>query len=354
MPEVIIIILNYSSLEYTIQCVESIYNECGASRNDFEIIVLDNGSDRFDRSELSRRFPEIKIIESKINLGFGKANNRAAREVDCKYLLFLNNDTKVLNNFVTILKDFMEVNPDVAICGAQQFNQKMEPVRSFNYFPRLFHRVYRIGLLKRFYESADLRNNINNLTLPTEVEVLSGADLFVRYSFFKSIGGFDENIFLYHEEEDLAMQARKMNMKLFLIPQAKIQHFLGKSSPLKIAVFMEDTISLIYFYKKYMGLIQVKVLYLLFILKYFQRWIKYSIKKLFARNNRGFAEIYFKLFRWAFIGFPTDEVVKLRRNYKISPDIKNTPIIIIARDRLTCLKKLIAWLETAGYNNIII
>ena len=312
MPEVSIIILNFNSFSYTIDCIESIYENCSGSS--FEIIVFDNGSVSFDGDSLAKKFPAVKIFVSEYNLGFGKGNNEAAKNASGKYLLFLNNDIKVLNDIESILKQYLDNNPDVGICGAQQFNDRMEPVKSFNYFPKLFHRVYRIGVLKRFYENKRLHGKYN-FSAPVEVDILSGAVLFVRAEFFREIGGFDENIFLYHEEEDIAMQAKMRGLKLVLVPDAHVLHYHAKSSPPKLEVFLEDALSLLYYYKKYHSTLKIGTLRGLLIIKYLGRSLKYRVRKVFGRDKKGFSSIYFQLSKWALSGFPEEEVTLHRQNY---------------------------------------
>ncbi len=306
-PAVSVVVLNYNTLDHTLACVESIYRHCCLPRDAYEIVVFDNGSDCFDAQSVAREFPEAQVMRSGHNLGYGRANNQAARASSGTYLLFLNNDTLLLNDVLSILLEFMEKNRDVAMCGAQQFGADMRPLRSYSFYPRLFHRVYRISVLKHFIVPAKYRIGGSRLHRPTEVEVLSGADLFVRRSFFDRIGGFDEGVFMYHEEEDLAVQARRMGMSLFLVPQAKIVHLGGKSSPDGTSRHKEDTLALMHYYRKHESVVAFGLLLCLVLLKYLQRWAKFLARRLVGKDLENRSRMYYELLVWGLRGFRKQE-----------------------------------------------
>ena len=313
MPKITIAVLNYNSDEYTIKCIASIKEHTKLPASDFEIVILDNGSKEFDHSVYESYGENIRTIRLEKNTGFGGGNNYAVKDAESKYLFFLNNDTMMLNDVITELWDFMEAHPDCVICGAQQYDGELRKVRSYNFYPHLFHRVYRIGLLKIFYEWKYKTGRVN-FQAPFEADVASGADLFIRDDFFRSIGGFDEGYFLYHEEEDLAIQARKQGKRIFIVPQAKLVHYLSKSSPEKLYVYKEDAISLIRYYKKHRNLLSQIVLRGLLLMKFCQRTIKNKLKSILNNKYKLQAKIYTGLLLWGLSGFPSKKSLRYSNN----------------------------------------
>jgi|GEM_PF-401260 len=316
MPLITIAILNYNSDEYTVKCVESIIEHTKFPASDYDIIVLDNGSREFNRGRFEAYGKNVKTIRLEQNRGFGGGNNYAVKNAESKYLFFLNNDTVLVNDVLTELYNFMEGHPECVICGAQQYNENLRKVRSYTFFPHLFHRVYRIGMLKIFYEWRYKTGKVD-FASPFAADVLSGTDLFIRRDFFRSLGGFDEGYFLYHEEEDLAMQAKKQGKKLFIVPDAKLIHFLSKSSPDKLYVYKEDAISLIHYYQKYRNGFYQIILKSLLMTKFLQRFIKNRIKSWFYSKYKVKADIYFHLWKWGLNGFSAEESLRyLNKNSK--------------------------------------
>lgn len=98
-----VIIVNYNTKELTKNCLASIFEK--TKNIDFEVIVSDNGSTDGSIEMIKSDFPQVVLIENNVNLGFGKANNIAAKIAKGKYLLFLNSDTILLNNAV---KEFFD------------------------------------------------------------------------------------------------------------------------------------------------------------------------------------------------------------------------------------------------------
>ena len=93
-PELSIIFVNWNSLDYLRESLQSIYTATVGI--DFEIIVVDNASSRDDATQLKAEFPRVTVVRSEKNLGFARANNLGFQQSSGKYVLFLNPDTKVI------------------------------------------------------------------------------------------------------------------------------------------------------------------------------------------------------------------------------------------------------------------
>lgn len=223
--QVSIIIVNYNTCQLLEACISSIYRH---TRNlNYEIIVVDNASTDDSIDMIQREFPEVKLISSPTNLGFGQANNLGVKQSQGKYLFFLNSDTLLIHNAIEILYQFMIKNPKAGICGGNLYTQQMQPAHSFYYLPSVWKEF------KSLYCKSDITKNHNFTQHPLIVDYITGADLMIAKDLFIKSGGFDPAFFMYYEESELAWRIQKAGYLIYSVPQAKIIHLQGMSSPAK-------------------------------------------------------------------------------------------------------------------------
>lgn len=272
--QVAVILINYDSSSFTLKCVESIYKT--SVKKKFQLIVVDNNSaieDYKNIADLDRIYENLKIIKSRVNTGFSGGCMLGVQNSDADYYFFLNNDCVLLNDCIGILTDFLDTHPSVALCSPQLYNNKLERVISFDYRPEILSKI-----LGNYYFKFTRRDSFLSRRLiinkPTEVEVLSGSQLFVRAADFERIGGFDTILFLYCEEEDLALRLWKIGCKIFLVPEAQNIHIGGASTLRNIAIEKEFLISFFYFYDKHYGKTKTYFIRLLYSIKYLRRAIR--------------------------------------------------------------------------------
>jgi len=305
--DVTVVVLNYNTEEYTRRCLRSVFERSGGASPSFNIVVVDNASRSFNPDSLRLEFPDIEVRVSGSNLGFGGACNLGALNSRSRYLYFLNNDTLFLNNVIHEMCRCLDSHPDVSICGARQFSGEMRPVRSTRRPPTILGRP--------LLDSPSYRCPAGQVDDRVEVEGLSGSNLFIRADIFREVGGFDERIFLYHEEDDLAVRVRRKGGKLALVPRAHLQHFHGKSSPAKLSVFMEDAASLVYYYEKHAGRAIAHVARLMLSTGYLARLLKACFRSLVGRDPGGLVPLYSRLLLWAFAGFPRTVLERHRERW---------------------------------------
>ncbi|GAB3934997.1 glycosyltransferase family 2 protein [Larkinella terrae] len=247
-----IIILNYNSSSLTLDCVASIRSL--TQLVDYEMVVVDNGSqiDDFNRLYAITRFPNLKLIRSRINLGFAGGNMLGLQSVNSSsdYYFFLNNDCQLLDDVCSRLFGFMEENKSVGVCTAQAINRLDEHEPSFNYFPTLGGKLLGHGIM-RWIKPADYLSRRRVYQDVTAVPVVTGSALFVRARAFWEAGGFDPAFFLYCEEEDLCRRFRAMNWKAMLIPDVRFRHLGGGSTRRNLLIEKEYYVSLFYYFRKY-------------------------------------------------------------------------------------------------------
>ncbi len=249
--QVAVILINYNSSQYTLDCINSIRSQTSIR---YQIIVIDNNSRLSEFEKLSAlEYKEMTLVRSKLNVGFSGANMMGVQVADADYYFFLNNDTIVLNDCLGILTSFMESNPEAANCTGEMFNGNNEHEYSFQHFPTLPVKLLGTGILKTFYKDR-FPNKRKRYDKPIRVDLVSGSAMFIRASFFEEIGGFDTNYFLYCEEEDIALRLSRKGYYTYLVPKARYQHFESKSTPsdnsIRLPYLKEFYISSLYYYTK--------------------------------------------------------------------------------------------------------
>lgn len=233
-PSLDIVIVNWNAGAQLRDCLKSIES---ARCNIFtlsRVVVVDNASndDSLDNLD-SLRLPLV-IIRNSVNRGFGAACNQGATVCDARYLLFLNPDTKVFKNSLVVPLEFMEdaEKLDVGICGVQLINEKGRVTRTCARFPSLRRFVVQaIGLnkfpgLKALGVRMDEWDHLHNKS----VDQVVGAFFFTRRSVFEALKGFDKRFFVYYEEVDFSLRARKAGWITEYLIDAQAFHRGGGTS----------------------------------------------------------------------------------------------------------------------------
>lgn len=233
-----VIFVNYNTCQMTLTAIGSVYKF--TTKLNFEIIVVDNASADNSVEEIRKNFPKVTILESKKNIGFGRANNLAMEIAKGKYYFLLNTDTYLVNNAIELLGEFME-NPDnanVAILGGQLLTSDGELNLSAGSFPnfKMFVKssFWRHFYKKTFYNGGQYHYFVPSDSEPYEVDYVSGADFFVRSDIIKIAGKFNPCFFMYFEETELTYRIKKIlpDTKVMVLPTAKIVH-IGQGSSLE-------------------------------------------------------------------------------------------------------------------------
>ena len=190
-------IVTYKSEKVLFKCLKSI-------KKINKIIIYDNSNDIIVKNKVKSKYPKIKYILSKKNLGYGNANNEIIKECKTKYLLILNPDT-ILNKSCEseLLKSINKKNFDFSIIAP------LSQDKNFGFITK------DLELKKRgIFET----NYVKGFALLIDVKII------------KKIGMFDKNIFLYFEEIDLCKRLSENNYKIYVNSKAKIFHKAAKSS----------------------------------------------------------------------------------------------------------------------------
>ena len=238
-PKVSIIILNWNGLEDTIECLESLKK---ITHPNYEVIVVDNGSEGNDAQMLQERFGDyIHIIRNDKNYGFAGGANIGMRYVlnnsAADYVLLLNNDTVVDPEFLTELVKVAEADPAIGITGGKIYYYDNPGQLQF-VWGRIGLRAGRVistpKVVAEKIKSIELdKGQYNQIK---EADWVTCCCFLIKEQVLKSIGSLDESYFFYWEEMDYCVRARKAGYKIVYVPKAKIWH-KGEQSSKKIRGF---------------------------------------------------------------------------------------------------------------------
>ncbi len=228
-----IIIVSYNVKYFLEQCLCSV--KAALSNINAEVLVIDNCSADNSIGYLQPYFPWVTFISNTANEGFAKANNKALATAKGEYVLFLNPDTLLAEDTLQQCINFFLAHTDAGAVGARMIDGSgrflPESKRSF---PSPSVAFYKLAGLSGLFPASRLFNKYALSYLPQnevhQVDVLSGAFMMVRKKLLESIGGFDEQFFMYAEDIDLSFRIQQTRSKNYYIGTTTIVHFKGEST----------------------------------------------------------------------------------------------------------------------------
>lgn len=228
-----VIIVNYNVKYFLEQALHSVF--AALKHIEGEVLVVDNNSADGSCEMVKRKFPRAILIENKQNTGFSVANNQAIRIAKGKYVLLLNPDTVVEEDCFKLCMDFMDTHPDAGALGVKMIDGKgkflPESKRSLPTPQVAFYKMF--GFASIFPKSKTFgRYHLGFLSNDNihEVEVLSGAFMFIRKATLDKIGLLDEDYFMYGEDIDLSYRITQGGYKNYYFPDTTIIHYKGEST----------------------------------------------------------------------------------------------------------------------------
>lgn len=235
-----IIIVSFNTKEVLSVSLKSLY---GAYKDEFtakkyEVLVLDNGSKDGSVEFLKKEHPHIYIVENKVNIGFGAANNIGVNKTTGKYVLFLNPDTVVPRNTLHLLVEYFDAHKDVGIVSPKvMLPDGIIDDACHRGFPTPWRALCHFSGLGRIFPKSQLFNGYHmgyrDLDTQHEIDACAGACLMIRREVGERAGWFDEDYFWYGEDLDLCFRVKMEGYKIMFLPEASIIHHKGAASGLK-------------------------------------------------------------------------------------------------------------------------
>lgn len=257
MSEISVIIVNYKTEEFILNCIDSIIKT--TRTNIYEIIIVDNVVKNSSFADELKRYDAVKYIGLDNNKGFGYACNRGVENAKGKVLLFLNPDIIVKEDAIEKIYKFILSRSDAGFVTGVLTDEQGKLQYFYNDFPGLsweFKQAYGISLVK----TIDELNNADELkqSKPFRIDWAHGACLMINTGVFKKTKWFDENIFLYYEDVDIQKQVYDINYVNYCYPDSVFIHYERGS------VRSEKGSRVYYFHMHYSKLYYMK--------KYFPVW----------------------------------------------------------------------------------
>lgn len=254
MTELSISIVSYNSAAYLPGCLDSLLGERG--QVDLEIFVVDNGSRDDSIRVVREQYPQVHLIESDRNLGYGAANNRALGQASGEFLLVLNPDTVIPPGALRTLLAMMATRANVGMIGPKlrRADGTLDLSCRRRFPNRLDFYSHLLGLDQLFPRSRVLARyalTFLDPDAPGEVDCLSGAFILLRREVFEQIGGFDEDFFMFGEDLDWTYRTKLAGWIVYYYPAVEVLHYQGVSTrkePDRTVEFHRATLQL---YDKY-------------------------------------------------------------------------------------------------------
>lgn len=229
-----VIIVNYNVKYFLEVCLHSVLR----ATNGFaaEVIVVDNNSTDGSMQMVAEKFPTVIRIENKDNAGFGRANNQGVAIAKGEYILFLNPDTVMPEDFFTKTIGYMDAHPEAGSIGPKLLDGKGQfAPDGKKSFPSLSVAIFKTTGINKVFSKSPYFNKYYAVHIGEDetaaVDVLSGCCMLVRTAVLPKIGGaFDEDYFMYCEDVDLSYRIQKAGYQNIYFPEATLIHYKGEST----------------------------------------------------------------------------------------------------------------------------
>jgi GT2 family glycosyltransferase len=245
LAQISVIIVNYNAQYFLKNCIGSILKSVGVP--ELEIIVVDNHSTDDSCAMLKKYFPKLKLIRNEHNEGFSKANNRGVAAAEGAYVLLLNPDTILAEDTLKQVYEFAIKTSDTGAVGVQLIDGSGHflPESKRNFPDPTVAALKFLGFSKRYY-AHHIKQGEN-----AQVDILTGAFMFMKKSVYEKVGGFDENFFMYGEDIDLSYRISKAGYKNYYLGDQVTIHFKGESTLKNKTYFRNFYGAMRIFYKKH-------------------------------------------------------------------------------------------------------
>lgn len=245
---VAVVILNWNGEKFLKKFLPALKEYSKNVRNT-EIIVADNGSNDGSVKLMQEEFPEIRTILFEKNYGFAEGYNKALKEVESKYYVLLNSDVEVTPNWLSMLYDYMENNPDVSACQPKILSYHRRDY--FEYAGAAGGFIDKYGYpFCRGRIFGEVEKDEGQYDDIIDIFWATGACLLIRSADYWEVGGLDDEFFAHQEEIDLCWRLKSRGKRIVCIPQSVVYHIGGGTlkveNPYKTYLNFRNNLLLLY------------------------------------------------------------------------------------------------------------
>lgn len=295
--KVAVIIVNYNDVEDTEKYVNTITKYDVINR----IVVVDNMSTTAGTFKTLKKLEsdKVKVIQSEKNGGYNYGNNFGIRYLnnnlneEYDYYIISNPDISVTEEAIKHCLDVAEKDSSIGIIAPRMFNKDNNPIRRCAWKMRTFKldMVHSTRVLEMIFYKVLRNGEYSNKEYEKEileVEAISGAFFIIKSNVLKEINMFDENVFLFYEEDILAKQIAEKNYKVISLNTEKFIHFESQTIGKTFNYYKKMRqlfISKMYYHKKYnkINSLQILTYYILNICRKVELLIEIPVRKLFKK-----------------------------------------------------------------------
>jgi N-acetylglucosaminyl-diphospho-decaprenol L-rhamnosyltransferase len=228
-PDVTIIIVSYNTEHLLKRMFDALDASRGALR--LQIIVVDNASRDGSAQLLRTTYQTVELIENKINVGFGRANNQAVSLARGRYILLLNTDAFVSPDTLTKTVAFMDAHPRCGVLGVKLIGSDGSLQPSCRYFPTPWNLFVAATGFARFFPTTRMMDDMSwDHGSVRYCDWVPGCYYLVRREVIERIGLFDPRYFMYLEEVDHCRAARLAGWSIVYYPYTEVVHIGGESA----------------------------------------------------------------------------------------------------------------------------
>jgi len=230
--ELSIVIVSYNTKDLLRECLLTVHRE--ATGLNTEIFVIDNNSSDGSPTMVETEFPQVDLVRSTINLGFGAANNLALEAAQGRYIVLLNSDAFLSGGSLKLARDHMNDHPRAGLAGARLVGRDSSWQPSARMFPHVVtDALVHTGLAARYPKSrffGHFDRTWADPLQPSQADWVPGAFSIIRAEVLDEVGFFDPRFFLYEEEVDLCRRIKEAGYEIWYWPDIVVTHIGGESS----------------------------------------------------------------------------------------------------------------------------
>ena len=233
MTDVSAVIVSYNTKDLTLQAIRSVVESRGVNS---DVWVVDNASSDDSVAAIAEEFPEINLVKSDTNLGFGRANNLAMDRAAGSLFLLLNSDARLQtpDDLARLVQQLL-AEERIGIVGPRLESKSGELEYSARAFPAAVREFVGRSWLYRLLSSKHRASLLMGPHLPhdepADPDWITAACMLVRREVYDQVGGFDADIFMYGEEQEWCYRIRQEGWVVRLVPSVCVTHERGASSP---------------------------------------------------------------------------------------------------------------------------